>query len=119
MAARTSAGTGAETGAETPKERDARTVKELIEPMLVVKDNPDVWDDREVTVYNEDRQYLMNIAIGYCDCLDNDYRRADCKSLRRAKFALNVEGYDVLAWVNRDAINELLCKRLDGWEGLA
>ena len=119
MAARTPAGAGAKTEVETLEELDARTVKALTEPMLVVKDHPDVWDDHEVTVYNEDRQYLVNIAIGYCDCPDNHYRQAECKHLRRAKFALGVGSYDVPAWVDRDAIDEPLCKRLDEREGVA
>ena len=121
MAAGTPASVGIETEAETPEELDARTVKAPTESMLVikVKDDPDTWDDHEVSVYNEDRQYLVNIAIGYCDYPDNHYRQAEYKHLRYAKFALGVESYDLPAWVDHDAVDRPLCKGLDELEELA
>jgi len=91
---------------------DQRSVKALTEAMLVCEDHPDAWGDHEVVVYNEDRQYLVNVAIDYCDCPDVQYRQARCKHLRRARFALGVD--DVPAWVQRDRLDGPLAERLEG-----
>ena len=56
--------------------------------MYVYANDPEAWGDDEAAVYSEDRRYVVNLAVGYCDCPDNQYRNVECKHLRRAQFAL-------------------------------
>lgn len=88
-----------------------RDVKALTEPMMVVEDHPDVWSDAEVVVYNEDREYTVNLALGFCDCADHHYRGADCKHMRRAGYALGQ--LEVPSWVDVESIDRPLRERLE------
>jgi hypothetical protein len=100
------------TDTPAPAEIADRDVRALTEPMLVVADHPDAWGDHEAVVYNADREYLVNVDIGYCDCPDVQYRRTRCKHLRRADFALGRR--DVPDWVEVDALDDPLRKRVEG-----
>lgn len=88
-----------------------RDVKALTEHMLVVEDHPDAWGDHEVVVYNEDRQYLVNVDIGHCDCPDVQFRRRECKHLKRARYALGID--EVPGWVQTDRLDAPLRERLE------
>lgn len=93
---------------EQLSERDVRALKE---PLRVVEDDPDAWGDHEVAVYSEGRQYLVNIAIGFCECGDAAHRDVECKHSRRAKFALGI--YEIPGWVEMDSVDDQLRQRLE------
>jgi hypothetical protein len=95
----------------TPTDLDPRAVRALTEPMAVHEDDPDAWGDHEVAVYSEDRRYLVNVAIGYCDCPSNQYHAGQCKHERRARYALGIES--VPAWVRMDRLDDHLRTRLE------
>lgn len=96
---------------ELPTDVNQRTIKALSEPMLVVEDHPDAWSEHEVVVYNADREHLVNVDVGHCDCADVKYRGVRCKHLRRADYALGRK--DIPAWINRDGLDDQLRRRLE------
>jgi len=90
---------------------DDRDVRALREHMRVHEDDPDAWGDHEVAVYSEDRRYLVNLAIGYCDCPSNQYHDGRCKHERRARYALGIEA--IPSWVQMDSVDDQLRQRLE------
>lgn len=88
-----------------------RDVAALTEPMCVVVDDPDIWNDSEVAVYSGATRYAVSPATGFCECPDHHYRGRECKHLRRAAFALELR--EVPAWANRETIDPVLAAKLE------
>lgn len=85
-------------------ELETRDVRALTEPMLVYPDDPDAPLDCEVAVYSEDRQYIVNREVGFCECPDNHYRDEVCKHLRRVAFEVGAR--DLPQWVDREQLDD-------------
>ena len=85
-----------------------RTVRALTDDLLVVADAPGLY-----RVYGKDGdEYTVNAETGACTCPDTEYRDPDggCKHVRRVEFHTGERA--VPAWVDRDAVDPLLVKRL-------
>lgn len=89
---------------------DARALRE---PMVVVEDDPALWNDSEVAVYSEDRRYAVSLATGFCECPYAQYNDS-CKHQRRAEFALGHR--EIPEWVNMDVVDDQLRRRLEDQE---
>lgn len=88
----------------------------LTEPMVVDEADPAVPDDA-VSVYSEDRQYVVTEA-GECSCPDYKYRRAPrdeaCKHGIIALVSLGQAR--IPEWANEGAIDDQLRRRLQTQE---
>lgn len=100
-----------------PSAVDDTLVRALTEPMLVYEDHPDAQFDHEAVVYSEAREYRVNTDVDYCPCPAYQYHHddgEDCKHLKRYKLA--VRELEVPDWVQWDAVDISLRKRLDDVE---
>ena len=98
----------------SPQDIDDALFRALREPMLVYEDHPDTRGEHEIVVYSESREYLVNIDVEFCPCPAFMYHcedDEDCKHLQRAKLALGER--DVPEWVNMDAVDGELRRRLE------
>lgn len=97
---------------------DAPTVaRALGEPLFVCEDHPDALLDTQVVVYSEDREYSVDVELGFCDCPAFQYHHDDgerCKHIVRALVACG--DLDVPAWVDVDSLDDQLLRRLDDLE---
>ncbi|WEL29824.1 SWIM zinc finger family protein [Haloferax volcanii] len=96
---------------DTDMDLDKLDARALREPMVVVEDDPALWNDSEVAVYSEDRRYAVSLATGFCECPDAHYRGNKCKHQRRAEFALGRR--KIPGWVNMDVVDDQLRRRLE------
>jgi len=102
-------------GAELqPSDLEDALLRALREPMFVCDDHPDAWGDHQVVVYNEDREYVVNVDVEHCTCPALQYHcDADevCKHIVRAQLARGER--DVPEWVNLEAVDDQLLRRLE------
>lgn len=97
-----------------PEDIDPALFRALREPMFVYEDHPDTWGDHEVVVFNEDREYIVNIEAENCSCPALKYHHdadENCKHIMRAQLALGER--DVPGWVNMEAVDDQLRRRLE------
>lgn len=90
-----------------------RLWKALTEPMFVYEDHPDAPLDCEAVVYNAGREYLVNLAVNFCTCPDQQYNCGPgepCKHLLRAR--LVSRGSPLPEWAEWDALDSQLRRRL-------
>lgn len=87
----------------------------LRERMLVVRDDPECWDDNEVAVYSASNRYVVNPVLGWCSCPSNQYHDGACKHRERAAYELGCK--EIPAWVDRDRVDPVLLERVDGGDG--
>lgn len=86
----------------------------LTEPMLTYADHPEAPAEFEAVVYNESREYLVNLDVGFCTCPGHQFHcepDEDCKHLLRARIASGE--LEIPEWVTTTAIDDLLRKRLE------
>jgi len=91
---------------------ETRDIKALTEPLLVLPDDPDAPLECEVAVYSEDRQYIVNRDVGFCECPDDHYRDGVCKHRRRVAYEFGVR--ELPAWVDRDRLDDGFRMFVDG-----
>jgi len=98
-----------------PQDIDDTLFRALREPMLVHEEHPDARGEHEVVVYSEGREYLVNVDVGFCPCPAFHYGQTnddgECKHLVRYKLATGER--DVPEWVQMDAVDEMLRRRLE------
>ena len=97
---------------DAPDALAARDVAALTEPMVVDEYDIRLWNEDEVRVYSgEDSAYVVNVAVGHCECVDHANRGIDCKHIRRAEFALGHRA--VPDWVRFDKLDPTLQRRVN------
>ena len=102
----------------SPADLDDTLLRALREPMFVCVDHPDARGDHEVVVYNEDREYTVNVDVGHCTCPAQQYHHGPgepCKHRVRAQLALGER--EIPEWVQMEAVDISLRKRLEEMEG--
>jgi len=97
---------------DAPDQLASRDVAALTEAMTVVEDDPAAWSASEVAVYSgETSKYVVNVDTQFCECADHAYRGAQCKHIRRARYALGLD--DIPDWVRRDRLDPSLRRRIN------
>lgn len=97
-----------------PADLEDALLRALREPMLVYEDHPRARGDHEVVVYNEDREYVVNVDVGHCTCPAQQYHHGPseaCKHRLRAQLALGER--EIPTWVCMDAVDDELRRRLE------
>jgi len=97
-----------------PQDVDSTLFRALREPMYVCDDHPEARGDHEVVVYNEDREYVVNVDVGHCSCPAQMYHHGPsepCKHRIRAELARGDR--EIPEWVCLDAVDDQLRRRLE------
>lgn len=98
-----------------PEDVQDALLRALREPMLVYEDHPRARGDHEVVVYNEAREYTVNVDVGHCTCPAQQYHHGPsepCKHRLRVQLARGER--EIPAWVNLEAVDDQLRRRLEG-----
>lgn len=89
-----------------------RDVAALTEAMVVDEYDPQLWNNDEVRVYSgETSDYVVNVAVGSCECDDYHYRSGECKHIFRARYALGLRA--IPEWVRHDRLDPTLRRRIN------
>ena len=95
-----------------PEDLSKAAARALTEPMTVVEDGPETWDDNEVAVYSSSGEtYVVNPVLGFCECPADQYHDGPCKHRHRAAFALGHR--EIPSWVDRERVDDVLLNRLE------
>lgn len=96
---------------DAPDALAQRDVAALTEAMVVDEYDPQLWNDDEVRVHSgETSAYVVNVAVGSCECKDHYYGHK-CKHIRRAEFALGLRA--IPDWVRHDRLDPTLRRRIN------
>lgn len=98
-----------------PADLEGALQRALTEPMLVYEDHPRARGEHEVVVYNEAREYVVNVDVGHCTCPAQQYHHGPSEPCKHRVRAQLVRGErEIPEWIQMDAVDDQLRRRLEG-----